>query len=280
MGEVAAAISSNSGRYIRAEVVGTYFLSRFKTSTAGTACKAIARELREVAMPVSHPNAESFIKLRKLSDRHDEPVADILERAMKERPGVPIKAILQLRIHYDAPGKLRDVFNIAINSNGGRFQKSGLGEPTLTAVLAEADFRRIVEGSYSPLQAYLDGKLYVRGDSRLGSGLLKHFSGGSGTQSNVCPILLNESWQSDGFTGTLTLSGEFFTPNGTVEIIYNYGSGQYQQITTADSSGKFTISQSALYCGPIPGDGNIGVIVTADDLSSGLSTTHSYATPC
>ena len=33
---------------------------------------------------VKHPQSGSFIKLRKLSDRNDEPIADILTRAMSQ----------------------------------------------------------------------------------------------------------------------------------------------------------------------------------------------------
>ena len=231
---------------------------------------------------VKHPNSGSFIKLRKLSNRHDEPVADILTRAMSEWHGPGTKGTtFQLRINHPEPGKPREVFNIALNANGARLQKERLGAPTLTVVLGAADFRRIADGSYSPVQAYLDGALHLQGDVELGRGIIKHFTG-SGTQAGVCPTLVNESWQSDhnGFTGTLTLSGEFFTPNGVANVVYDYGSGQYQRLPVADASGNFTISEPSLFCGDIPGHPGVGVIVTAFDLNSGLSTTQSYATPC
>jgi len=230
---------------------------------------------------VKHQSSEAYIRLRKLSEREDEPVADILTRAMSHWHGPGEKGTLQLRINHPEPDKSREVFNIALNANGARFQKERLGAPALTVVLRAEDFRRIAEGSYSPVQAYLDGTLHLHGDVELGKSVIKHLAG-SGSQANVCPILVNESWQSDGngFTGTLTLTGEFFTPNGVADVIYDYGSGQYRRLPVADASGNFTISESSIFCGDIPGHPGVGVIVTAFDLSSGQSTTQSYATPC
>jgi hypothetical protein len=72
----------------------------------------------------------------------------------------------------------------------------------------------------------------------------------------------------------------FFTPGGTVELVYDYGSGRYQLITTADASGNFTVTEMGIPCGDIPGRPGVGVIVTATDLASGLYITQNYPTPC
>ena len=101
---------------------------------------------------------------------------------------------------------------------------------------------------------------------------------GNSAISPTTLISLNQF--NNGFTGTLTLSGEFFTPNGVANVVYDYGSGQYQRLPVADASGNFTISEPSIFCGDIPGHPGVGVIVTAFDLSSGQSTTQSYATPC
>jgi hypothetical protein len=80
--------------------------------------------------------------------------------------------------------------------------------------------------------------------------------------------------------GSLTLSGDFFTPNGVVDIVYDWGGGLYQQVRTASSSGQFTVIQGGIPWGDIPGHPGVGVIVTATDTVSGQYTTKSYSTPC
>jgi hypothetical protein len=97
------------------------------------------------------------------------------------------------------------------------------------------------------------------------------------------PNLNNERWQLDSpfdGLGSLTLSGSGFTNEGSVQIVYNYGGGQYERFVQANSSGTFTVTEPFIYCGDIPGMPGVGVIVTAFDISSGLNTTGKYSTPC
>jgi integrase/recombinase XerD len=58
-----------------------------------------------------------------------------------------------------------------------------------------------------------------------------------------------------------------------------YAAGDFQQIVIADSSGTFTVTQSELLCGNIPGQ-SYGVQVTATDVATGKYTTNTFATPC
>jgi hypothetical protein len=62
--------------------------------------------------------------------------------------------------------------------------------------------------------------------------------------------------------------------------VYDYGSGDYERILNADTSGQFTVTEPFIFCGDIPGMPGVGVIVTATDIGSGLETTGRYATPC
>jgi hypothetical protein len=148
------------------------------------------------------------------------------------------------------------------------------------AIITSEAFYRVTDGSYSPVQAYLDGKLKLLGNVNVGKRLIAHLAG-SGTTAGVCPTLINESWKIDSpGIGSLTFTGEFFTAHGTVEVVYDWGGGFYQRIVTADASGKFTLTEGSLFCGDIPGHPGVGVIVTATDLATGQSTTQSYSTPC
>jgi hypothetical protein len=67
---------------------------------------------------------------------------------------------------------------------------------------------------------------------------------------------------------------------GAVVLVYGSGSGQYERIVTADSTGSFTVTQNDLLCGDIQGQPGAGVKVSATNLASGQYATGKYSTPC
>jgi SCP-2 sterol transfer family len=226
-------------------------------------------------------SVQSYVKLRKLASHNDEPIEAILENAAKQLQSSREKATVEVRLI--GAGSNRTSKYWMRFSGAGAFldtRAEGASKPTLVMIATLDAFRRMAEGSYSPVQAYLDGKVKLQGDVHVGKNIVKQLAG-SGEQVDVCPTLYNESWRIAGpGYGSLTLSGKFFTPGGTVELVYNWGGGFYQQIVTADSEGSFNATESNLSCGDIPGDPGVGVIVTATDVSSGQYTTASYSTPC
>lgn len=222
---------------------------------------------------------DSYVKLRNLTIREGEPVKEIIERNLDQLRGLKQKATVQLRITGVEKGT-PERYSVALTPSGASLQTEHFTKPTLAVILSQDTFSRIASGSYSPVQAYVDGTLRLIGNVEIGKAIIVHLTG-SGTQTNVCPTLYGESWQLDGpGYGHITFSGEFFTDNGTVEIVYDWGGGFYQQIVVANSTGSFTTAQNNLYCGDIPGHPGVGVIVTATDLASGKYTTQSYGTPC
>jgi putative sterol carrier protein len=224
-------------------------------------------------------SAESYVKLRKLTAQDGEPIEKILQRAAGELRGLGEKASIQLRL-VGSGSTGTQIYSMRLTPTGAHLHADAVTNPTLVVIATTEVFHRMAEGSYSPLQAYLDGKMKLQGNVELGRRVIQHLAG-SGTQVAVCPLLINESWKLDGpGYGSLTVSGELFTPGGTVDIVYDWGGGLYRRIVTADSNGNFTVTEHNLYCGDIPGHPGIGVIVTATDLSSGQYATQSYATPC
>ena len=142
-------------------------------------------------------------------------------------------------------------------------------------------FRRIAEGSYSPVQAYLDGKIHLHGDVDLAKRVILHLAI-SGDQVDVCPNLLEDRWQPDGngFTGSLTFSGLGFTHGGAVVIHYDLAGASYPptRVNASVNGGFFQVRADLMPCGNFqPG---IGVIVRALDLASGQSTSASFSVPC
>ncbi len=222
--------------------------------------------------------AESYIKIRKLTAQDGEPIEDILQRGADELRGLGEKATVELRLIGGAGPNAKSIYSMQLTPAGTFLHTESFTNPTLVVITTPEAFHDIAEGSYSPLQAYLDGKLKLQGNAGLGRQIIQHLAG-SGTQAAVCPFLTDESWRLDSLgRGSLTVSGQFFTPGGTVDIHYDWGGGLYRKITTADSHGSFTVTEGSLPCGDIrPG---VGVIVTAFDLSSGQYTTQNYSTPC
>jgi hypothetical protein len=221
-------------------------------------------------------SAESYVHLRKLTAREGEPIEDILRSGTEHLRGFGEKATVQFRLT-----DTRNTYSLLLTPSGAFVHPEKFSKPTLVVILTSETFYHIAEGSYSPLQAYLDSKMRVLGNVELGRRIIRHLSGGTGTQVNVCPILVAESWKLDQpGIGSVTVTGDFFTPGGTVDIVYDWGGGFYQRIVTADSAGSFTVTESNLFCGDIPGQPGVGVILTATDLSTGTSTTGKYSTPC
>jgi hypothetical protein len=227
-------------------------------------------------------NAKSYVKLRKLTTKDGEPIEDILHRAAEQMGGLAEKATIQLRLIRVDETATKSVYSIQLTPAGGFLQTESFTKPTLVVITTSRTFRQMAEGSYSPVQAYVDGRLHLQGDVGLGKRVILHLAG-SGTDVNVCPLLDAESWQPDGNgrTGSLTFSGLNFTPGGQADIHYNWGGGTFRKIVTADARGRFTVTERNIPCGDMsPG---VGVIVSALDLSSGqnlITGDQSYSTSC
>jgi hypothetical protein len=225
-------------------------------------------------------STESYVKLRKLTTQDGESIEDILHRAADHLRGLAEKATIQLRLIRVGETGGRGAYSMQLTPAGAFLQTEGATKPALVVITTAETFRHIAEGAYSPVQAYLDGKLHLHGDVDLGRRVIRHLAG-SGTEVQGC-LSLEGHWHPDGNgqTGSLTITGRLFTPGGPFDVHFDYGGGQYRQIGRADASGMFTIIQGALFCGDIPGRPGVGVIVTAFDLNSEQSTTVNFSTPC
>jgi hypothetical protein len=229
-------------------------------------------------------------KLRKLVASDDEPIEDIVMRAARELGGLRERAIIELRLLDDEDLDSVTRFTVQLSHAGASLLPRNVEGPTFLAITTVKTFREMANGSYSPFSARLDGKLNIRGNVEIGQKILRHLAGPSVQtptphtptgELNLfahCPTLVNESWSSGPYYGSLTVTGNYFTRGGPVEIIYNYFSGQYRQDVTADASGSFTVTQDYIPCGNVyPG---VGVIVKATDELFGIYITRDYSTPC
>lgn len=227
--------------------------------------------------------ADSYVMLRNMTTTEGEPIEDILHRVAKHMAGLQEKAIVQLRIVRADEAGARKVYALHVTPSGSALRADTMVAPTLTLITTAKALRQILGGSYSPVQAYLDGRLHLHGDVALAKRVALHLAE-SGNNVNVCPLLDAEQWQPDGRGhGSLTVSGFNFTPGGLADLIYEWGGGRFRKTVFADDRGRFTVTEPGIPCGDIPGRPGVGVIVSAFDLASGQSLItgdQSYATPC
>ena len=126
--------------------------------------------------------AESYANLRKLSAREGEPLEDILKRAATHLEDFPEEAVVQVRLRATtSTGESWGVRSLRISAQDRVVQSETVDTPDLEIITTQDVFDRLAGGSYSPVQAFCDGNMRVRGDIELGKRLLAHLAG-SGTQ--------------------------------------------------------------------------------------------------
>lgn len=227
-------------------------------------------------------NTEFLFKLQKITKKDDETIEDILHLAAEKLHGLAVKATIQLRLIQVDETVTKSVFSMQLSPTGVFLQSNIVTKPTLLIVTTAKTFREIAKGIYSPVQAYLEDKLFLQGDANLGKQVILHLAGRDFPLVEdfiVSPVLTSSDWQPNGIGGgTLSFTGLFFTPFGQVVIHYDWGGGFYEQIVSADDNGEFTTSEP-IPCGDFqPG---VGVIVDAFDLASQKSTQlYKWSTPC
>ena len=222
-------------------------------------------------------NSQSFVRIYKLTVTGNESIEDILHKGAAQLKGLNVKALVHFRIVSDDVGSGREVYWASLTPSGAVLKKEGLGKPSLVVITTPGTLRRIADGSYSPVQAYLDGKMELIGNIDIAKQIVLHLKA-FGDTVDVCSTIQLDGYDSG--NEDLTISGQFFTPGGQVVLNYNWGGGFYQQVTVANSNGSFAVTEPGIPCGDIPGDPGVGVIVTATDLASGMDTTKGFSTPC
>jgi hypothetical protein len=207
----------------------------------------------------------------------DEPIEDVLRRAAEELRGFAEDATIQLRLIGVGKAGAKRAYSFQIKPHGARLQAELTTDPDLVISTGAETFRHLAAGSYSPVQAYLDGRMHLRGNVGLGKRMLVHLAG-SGTDFEGC-LSLEMHWQPPSVKGkalgTLTGVGRNFTPGGRYEVHFDFGQVDPPPLAIgfADASGQFSFT-ATLEC-----DSN-GVDILADDIETGDSLDFHFAIPC
>lgn len=208
----------------------------------------------------------------------------IVSHAAEQLHGLKRTALIQLRVIEAGAAGTLTTLSIELTPTGVLTNPETVAEPALAIVTTADTLRRMADGSYSPIAAYLEGKVAVRGDVGLAGQIIQNLGAGAPSAgSYVCPYLTNPQWQDQPGNpyGSFTISGIWFSSEGLVDLQFSYqiSSGvPFTLIATimADSEGQFTFTLPEVKCGDLPGE-NYGIGVVAIDLTTGKSTSSNYA---
>jgi putative sterol carrier protein len=118
----------------------------------------------------SHP------KLLKLTEKDGETVEKIVKKALPHFGGMKEKATIQLRVLPVGNAHGKAVYSIGLTPSGAFLHKHNAIKPTLVVIMTSEAFHGMAEGSYSPVQAYHDGKLELHGNVDLARNIVTHLS--------------------------------------------------------------------------------------------------------
>ncbi len=121
-----------------------------------------------------------YMRLRSLIESPEDALGGAFTRIASELPGD--SGSVQFRVVGDGDD---DEPRFWSASAGAAARAAATEEPALEIVAKAETYRRMVDGSYSPLEAFLDGRMRVRGDIELGKQLLKRL-GQPGGITDVC----------------------------------------------------------------------------------------------
>ena len=85
---------------------------------------------------------------------------------------------LQLSLSAPGTGTQRQRWTVALETHRARVGSAD--RPDVEILTSVETFWRLVDGSYSPVDAFRDGKLRIRGDAALGKRVLRHLAGPDG----------------------------------------------------------------------------------------------------
>ncbi|MCA1675343.1 MAG: SCP2 sterol-binding domain-containing protein [Actinobacteria bacterium] len=122
----------------------------------------------------------TYALVRSLTDGQGSDVDLTVERLATAVSDAGDRGSMQLSLGADEEGSERSVWTLSLDEATAKRSTTGSVASDITLLTAPETFQRMAEGSYSPVQAFLDGKLRVRGDMDLAKRILRHLAGPDG----------------------------------------------------------------------------------------------------
>lgn len=108
----------------------------------------------------------------------DADLQKVMERVAAGVGDAGERGALQVSLGADEDGAERRGWTISLEGHEARAGR--VERPDVEMLASVETFWRLVDGSYSPVEAWRDGRLRVRGDEQLGKRVLRHLAGPEG----------------------------------------------------------------------------------------------------
>jgi putative sterol carrier protein len=121
-----------------------------------------------------------YALVRGLTEGHGSDADLVMQRLATAIGGAGETGVMRLSLGGDEEGSERSVWMLSLADATAERSANGSVASDVTLLTAPETFQRMAEGSYSPVQAFLDGKLRVRGDIDLAKRILRALAGPEG----------------------------------------------------------------------------------------------------
>jgi len=119
----------------------------------------------------------SYVKLRSLTERREQDLGGTFQRMAEYLGKTGEHALLQIRI---LSGEKHLYWSIELDENGTKVRNEKVDHPDFEVVTREETWWQIAEGTLSPLDAFTQNKMKVRGDAHLGKRILSRLAASEG----------------------------------------------------------------------------------------------------
>jgi putative sterol carrier protein len=124
----------------------------------------------------------TYATFRTLTGPQEQDLADTFQQMAAQLSDSGESAQVQFRI---LDGDERRYYCLSLDRYGCKASSDRAEEPALEVVTRSETWRQIAAGSLSPLDAFIQGKMRIRGDVELGKRLLRQLAGSEG-QVDIC----------------------------------------------------------------------------------------------
>lgn len=119
-----------------------------------------------------------FATFRSIAEPSREQLAESLQKIGEQLTGTKERGTVQLRV-LGTTGR-DETWTVDLGDAGVSVSKTATEKPVLEIVTRGETWSRIVSGAISPIDAFVTGKVRVRGDTELAKRLVLHLAGGEG----------------------------------------------------------------------------------------------------
>jgi putative sterol carrier protein len=134
--------------------------------------------------PISD-KGEGFAVLPDLTVPHRGEIQETLNRLGELLASSQLRVTLQLRLVHDAAAQRVSCFNLVLDGRKATTSAEPANKPDVELIMVPETWWEIASGRVAPHEAFLRGRMRVRGDTDLAQRMLKYVAGSSG-RTHLC----------------------------------------------------------------------------------------------